>query len=127
MEFSRSFISLTYVRVFSKESYYCYSVNFAKIEKYGISRTRNKRVKRRWDTRKATIEILTKSIGVPPSEKMKAGGHSLFLPQEQIQISRLTASGRTEDILPLQTAAKSLTSFPAPGRSRFHPLERETR
>lgn len=64
---------------------------------------------------------------VPPSEKMKAGGHGLFLPQEQIQISRLIASGRTEDILPLQTAAKSLTSFPAPGRSRFHPLERETR
>lgn len=39
-----------------------------------------------------------KSIGSPPLRKMKARGHSLFLPQEQIQISHRTASGRTERI-----------------------------
>lgn len=35
---------------------------------------------------------------VSPLRKMKARGHSLFLPQEQIQISHRTASGRTERV-----------------------------
>lgn len=65
---------------------------------------------------------------IAPSRKMRAHGQG-YVPasgSESKYHVALRMWEETVDILPLKTAAKSLTSFPAQRQSRFHPLERET-